>query len=200
MVERDKDTRSIRSLRSPGKPGLSNSVLKSSLDSDKISRKNSLCDDVRSEHSFSIRRNVSSLLKATYDMEMTRKSSLDFEHPGDSSFSTSHNDTNNKFQNFDDLKESFHFGKRAQLFKRYILDLHHGSALYISSDHLSFRDDNFPINFSKSFKASYDKLFQLFMDKDAPSLLNIKENTINNIKERLSTGDYSFDMYMDVSI
>ncbi|OUM67417.1 hypothetical protein PIROE2DRAFT_58800 [Piromyces sp. E2] len=203
IVERDKDIRSSKSIRSSGKPGMASNIIRTSWngESNGMSRKNSQSDDIRSEHSYNIRRNVSNLIKTTYDMEMNKIPSQDLDHhSGSQQLSHNHSETINKYQNFDDLKETYHLGKRAQLLKRYILDINQGTNLYISSDFLSIRGDNFPINFHKVFKPAYDKLYQLFMDINAPALINIKQNTINNIKERLDKGDYSYDMYMDVCI
>ncbi|ORX57244.1 hypothetical protein BCR36DRAFT_222943, partial [Piromyces finnis] len=188
----EKDIKKGKSMKTSGRQESSTNVLKTSLDGE-YSRKNSQTDDARSDYSFKFKRNVSNIIKSC-DVDINRKNSQDADAI---LLSLNHNEFNNKYQNFENLKETHHLGKRAQLLKKYLLDLNNVSAIYISSECLSFHNDDFPIEFNKEFKATYDKLYQLFMDINAPALLNIKENTINDIKERLSKGDYSFDMYMD---
>ncbi|KAG4096260.1 hypothetical protein H8356DRAFT_943429 [Neocallimastix lanati (nom. inval.)] len=143
---------------------------------------------------------MTNLIKNSLDTESkSRRSSIDSSQLmiNDNNNIINNNNINSKFQNFEDLKETLHLNRRAQLFKRYILDIHHAQTLYINTDSISLNNENFPVEFQKSFKNSYDKLYQLFMDINAPTLLNIKEVTITSIKERMDNNDYSFDMLME---
>jgi len=205
LIEREKDKKikSQKSLASLTRNFTQNFIKSVSTDEKSRNRKDSVDSTCSIDHSYNMRLNMTNLIKNSLDTESkSRRSSIDSSQLmiNDNNNIINNNNINSKFQNFEDLKETLHLNRRAQLFKRYILDIHHAQTLYINTDSISLNNENFPVEFQKSFKNSYDKLYQLFMDINAPTLLNIKEVTITSIKERMDNNDYSFDMLMEVKL
>lgn len=202
MIERKRDSKSQKYLVSLTRSFTPTLLKTVTTENDKIkSRNNSVDDYQNSDQSVNLLRNNSNLKRNLIENDIeSKRSSRDNSSPYMNDIQViNENNINSKYQNIDDLKDTYHLSRKVLLLKRYLLDMQNGLNLYINTENNSFNGEDFPVEFNKTFKASFDKLYTLFINVNAPALLNIKEVTSNSIKEKISNNEYSYDMYMEVN-